>query len=77
MSEFEAVLIDSVKGEMQRLADERNFLGDFLAVLEEKSAVAPKRKYKARKKGKKRGRPTNAEIAAREAAKAISVGLGI
>jgi len=64
-----------VRAEIGRAEAELVTLRDLLGLLDssvDSSAVsAPKRKYTHSKKskvGKKRGRPTNAEIAAREAA---------
>lgn len=76
MSEFEQQLIADVRKEISdELASiafhsrQMNFLREFLLVIDPSAGQPPKRKYRAKKKSKKRGRPTNAEIAAREPSK--------
>ena len=64
MGEFIDNITGEIRGKMQELADERNFLGGLLIILEPSAPDSPPSKKRGRRKIR-RGRPTDAERAAR------------
>lgn len=75
MSEFVSRIADETRAEIARLEAQTISLREFLLVIDPPPISVPKRKPARRKKAK-RGRPTNAERAARAAAAAGLVDLG-